>query len=114
MQGWYFLRTDFHKDTIWTACVGATWWYNSSNKQDDKRWQTVARYYTLMTSLHIFFHHNACLTLWRNLMGYFVPCPNGEVSFNKFLSPDPDHLRGGPSHGYNTSCKNQLSWSNGF
>ena len=31
---------------------------------------------------------------------------NGEESLNKFLSPDPDpdHLRGGPSHGYNTSC----------
>ena len=29
-------------------------------------------------------------------------------SFNKFLSPapvpDPGHLRGGPSHAYNTSC----------
>ena len=24
--------------------------------------------------------------------------------WNKCLSPDPDHLRGGPSHGYNTSC----------
>ena len=39
---------------------------------------------------------------------YFVSSPNGEESLNKFMSPDPDsdldHLGGGPSHGYNTSC----------
>ena len=38
------------------------------------------------------------------LMAYFVQPPNSEESFNKFLSPDPDHPKGGPSHGYNTSC----------
>ena len=25
---------------------------------------------------------------------------NGEESFNKFLSPDPDNFLGGPSHGH--------------
>ena len=41
-------------------------------------------------------------------MAYFVLSRNGEESFNTFLSPnpnpDPDHLRGGPSRGYNTFC----------
>ena len=40
---------------------------------------------------------------WRTLLAYFVLSRNGEESFNKFSSPnlvpDPDHLRGGPSHG---------------
>ena len=38
----------------------------------------------------------------RTLMANVVLYPNGEESLNKFLSqdtdPDPDHLRGGPSH----------------
>ena len=38
-------------------------------------------------------------------MAYFVLSFNGEESLYKFLSPDPDHLGVGPSHGYNTSCK---------
>ena len=29
---------------------------------------------------------------------------NGEESFNNFLSPDPDHPRGGASYGDNTPC----------
>ena len=34
---------------------------------------------------------------------------------NKLLSPDPGHLRGGPSHGYNTSCvKYRVNRSNSF
>ena len=37
--------------------------------------------------------------------GIFFLSHNGEESFNTFLSPnpdsDPDHLRGGPSHGDN-------------
>ena len=39
-------------------------------------------------------------------MAYLVLSPDGEDSLNNLLSPypDPDHLRGGPSHGYNTSC----------
>ena len=53
------------------------------------------------------------------LMAYFVLSRNGERSLNKFLSPvldpDPDHLRGGPSHGHNTSCvKNQVNRSDSF
>ena len=40
-------------------------------------------------------------------MAYFVLSPNGEESLNNFLSTDPDDLRGGPSHGYNTSCETQ-------
>ena len=53
------------------------------------------------------FHHNACLTLLRTFMEYFVLSPNDQESLNKFLSsdsdPDPDHLRG-PSQGHNTYC----------
>ena len=39
-----------------------------------------------------------------------VLSPNGEESLelNKLLSPDPDHLRGGPSHGHNTSCVKKI------
>ena len=46
---------------------------------------------------------------WRTLMAYFVLSPNGEESLNKLLGPDldsdTDHLRWGPSHGYNTCCR---------
>ena len=53
-----------------------------------------------------FFHSNTDLTSWRTLMAYFVLSRNGGESFNKLLSldPDTDHLRGGSSHGDNTSC----------
>ena len=44
-------------------------------------------------------------------MAYFVLSRNGEESLNKFLSPDPDRLRGGPSHGHSTSCVNKSSQS---
>ena len=49
-------------------------------------------------------------------MAYFVLSPNGEESIkNKFSSPDPDpdpdHLRGGPSDGYTTSCVKKSSQS---
>ena len=48
-------------------------------------------------------------------MAYFLLPPNGEESFNTFLCPDSDpdshHLKGGPSHGYNTSCVKQPSQS---
>ena len=41
-------------------------------------------------------------------MAHSVLSPNGEESYNIFLSPnpdtDPDHLRGGPSHECNTYC----------
>ena len=50
-------------------------------------------------------------------MSYLVVYCNGEESFNIFLrtDPDPDHLRGGPSHGYNVSCvKSQVNLSNSF
>ena len=43
-------------------------------------------------------------------MAYFVLSPSGEESLKTFLSPDPDpdHLRGGPSHGYyNAFCLKQ-------
>ena len=36
-------------------------------------------------------------------MANFGLSRNGEESFNKYLSPDPGHLRGGPSYGDNTS-----------
>ena len=42
---------------------------------------------------------------------------NGEESFTEILSPDPDpdHLRGGPSYGDNTSCvKNRVNLSDTF
>ena len=44
-------------------------------------------------------------------MAYFILSPDGEESLNIFLSPDPDpdRLRGGPSHGHNTSCVNKSS-----
>ena len=42
-------------------------------------------------------------------MSYLILSRNGEESFNKFWSPDPDHLRGGPIHGYTPSCVNNLS-----
>ena len=49
-------------------------------------------------------------------MAYFVVSRNGEESFNKFLSPDPDHLRAGPRHRYNTYFvkKNQVNRSNSY
>ena len=37
-------------------------------------------------------------------MAYFVLSRSAEEFLNTFLSPDLDDLRGGPSHGYNTSC----------
>ena len=48
------------------------------------------------------FHHNARLTSWCTLMSYLVLSRNGEESFNKFLTPDPDpdHFTGGSSKGY--------------
>ena len=45
------------------------------------------------------------VTYTHTLMTYFALSPNGEESLNKFSSPDPDHLRGGPSHKYNNLCK---------
>ena len=36
---------------------------------------------------------------------------NDEESFNKLLSPDPDHLRRGPSHVYMSSCVKKSSKS---
>ena len=52
------------------------------------------------------------LTLWRTLMAFVLLSPTGEESLNNFLSPDQDldadHLRGGPSHGHNTSCVNKI------
>ena len=57
------------------------------------------------------FHHNARSTSSRSLMAYFVPSRNGEESFNQSLSPDPDHPRGGPNHGHNTSCVKKSSQS---
>ena len=55
------------------------------------------------------FYHNARLTSWQTLEAYFGQSPNGEESLNIFLSPDPHHLREGPSHMslYNTSCIKQ-------
>ena len=40
------------------------------------------------------------------VVAYLILSRNGEESFNKSLSPDPDpnDLRG-PSHGYNTLCR---------
>ena len=46
---------------------------------------------------------------WQTLMAYFLLSRNGEESFNKFLSPDPDHFRGGPSYGDNISCVKIMS-----
>ena len=37
-------------------------------------------------------------------MVYSVLPRNGEESVIELLSSDPDSLRGGPSHGYTTSC----------
>ena len=56
------------------------------------------------------FHNNAWLTLWCTLMAYFVLPRNREEFFNKLLSldPNPDHLRRGLSHGYNTSCVSKI------
>ena len=42
-------------------------------------------------------------------MAHFALSPNSEESL-KSSDPDPDHRRGGPSHGHNTSCvKNQVN-----
>ena len=43
-------------------------------------------------------------------MAYCVLSRNAEECFNYFLSPDPDpaHIRGGLSHGYNTSCVTKI------
>ena len=73
----------------------------------------IIRYCRLL--LAILFHHNALFTSLRTLMSYLVPSCNGEESFNKLWSPNqdpnPDHLRGGPSHGYTPSCVNKSSQS---
>ena len=60
--------------------------------------------------------HNECFNHNERLMAYFVLYRNGEDSLkNELLSPDPDHLRGGPSYMYNTSCvKNQVSSHESF
>ena len=48
----------------------------------------------------------------RTLMSYLVLSRNGEESFNKFLSPDPDpgldHLGRGANHGYSLRKNNQV------
>ena len=41
-------------------------------------------------------------------MSYLVQSHNGEGLFNKFLSPDLDHLRGGSSHGFIPSCVKKI------
>ena len=41
---------------------------------------------------------------WRTLMSYFVLSGNGKESFNTFLSPNPDQLRGALSYGYIHFC----------
>ena len=49
------------------------------------------------------------------MMAYFVQSRNDEASLNKFSSkdsgPDPDNLRGGPSHWYDTSRVKKSSQS---
>ena len=47
-----------------------------------------------LTSVRIF-HYDALLRSLRTVMSCFVLFRNGEESFNKFWSPNPDHLRGG-------------------
>ena len=42
--------------------------------------------------------------LWWHILSY-LPMVKNPV--NKFSSPDTDHLRGGLSHSYNTSCVNK-------
>ena len=63
---------------------------------------------TLQLVMHIWRHG---VLLWHILIS--VLSRTGEESFNKFLSPDldtnPDHLRGGPSHGDNTSSLKKSS-----
>ena len=47
----------------------------------------------------------------------FCPSCNGEEFLNKFLNPDPDHVREGPSHGHSrpTYCvKKRVFWHNSF
>ena len=48
-------------------------------------------------------------------MAYFDGIFSGEEFLNKLLNPDadpdPDHLRGGQSHSYNTSCVKKSSQS---
>ena len=51
-----------------------------------------------MVSMHTY---SVGRTLYRHtLTEYVVLFRNSEESFNKYLSPDPDHVRGNPSHGY--------------
>ena len=65
-------------------------------KQENQRWQTLAGYN-------------------EPLMSYLVLSSNGEESVNIFSSqnsdPDPDYLRGGPSHGYTPSYVNKSTQS---
>ena len=61
------------------------------------------------------FHHNARLVSLCSMVAYVVLSRNGEDSFNKLLSPypepGPDILRGGPNHGYSTSCEKKIDQS---
>ena len=78
------------------------------NTQDIRRLQTIARNYAPLMSICIFHHI-------RTFDVTTVLSRNGEESFNKFLSPGPDRLRGGPSHGYTPFCvKIQVNLSSIF
>ena len=52
---------------------------------------------------------------WLTLMPYFVLSAIGEESLNQLLSvdpgADPDHPKGGLSHGYNIYCVKKSSHS---
>ena len=74
----------------------------SHNEQDNQRLQGLSYYNEPLMALHIRFHHNARLTSCHTSISQFVLSRNGEKSLNAFWSPnpDPDHLIGGPSHGY--------------
>ena len=50
----------------------------------------------------------------RTVTLHSVLSRNGEESFNECSSPDhdPDHLRGGSNHGYNSSCLKKINRSN--
>ena len=55
---------------------------------------------TCMSRNNACFRHTARLMSSCTLVAYSVLSPDGEESFNKLSSPDPDHIRGGPNHGY--------------
>ena len=100
---------------VWLATALASNVLPRHTEQGNQRWQLLLAMMYMWHHSALFRYYNVRLMLWRTLMAYYVISRNGEKPFNKFLIPEPDHLREGPSHRDNTSCvKNQVNRSDSF